>query len=80
MGAPRLELGTSALSGLRSNQLSYAPERRVVGKFGQLEQVDRHRTRWPFINRIGHCIKQLEAREPFDKQAAREIWAASSPQ
>ena len=25
MGAPRLELGTSALSGLRSNQLSYAP-------------------------------------------------------
>src|SRR5690606_6523349 len=28
VGAPRLELGTSALSGLRSNQLSYAPERR----------------------------------------------------
>lgn len=25
MGAPRFELGTSALSGLRSNQLSYAP-------------------------------------------------------
>ena len=25
VGAPRLELGTSALSGLRSNQLSYAP-------------------------------------------------------
>ena len=25
MGAPRLELGTSALSGPRSNQLSYAP-------------------------------------------------------
>jgi hypothetical protein len=28
MGAPRLELGTSALSGPRSNQLSYAPGRR----------------------------------------------------
>ena len=27
MGAPRVELGTSALSGLRSNQLSYAPGR-----------------------------------------------------
>ena len=25
VGAPRLELGTSALSGPRSNQLSYAP-------------------------------------------------------
>ncbi len=25
VGAPRFELGTSALSGLRSNQLSYAP-------------------------------------------------------
>lgn len=29
VGAPRLELGTSALSGPRSNQLSYAPGERV---------------------------------------------------
>src|SRR5690606_11274655 len=27
VGAPRFELGTSALSGLRSNQMSYAPDR-----------------------------------------------------
>jgi hypothetical protein len=26
MGTPRFELGTSALSGLRSNQLSYVPK------------------------------------------------------
>jgi hypothetical protein len=30
VGAPRLELGTSALSGLRSNQLSYAPDSAVT--------------------------------------------------
>src|SRR4029079_7058398 len=33
MGAPRFELGTSALSGLRSNQLSYAPARQQAGHF-----------------------------------------------
>jgi tetratricopeptide (TPR) repeat protein len=31
VGAPRLELGTSALSGLRSNQLSYAPANHFHG-------------------------------------------------
>ena len=33
VGAPRFELGTSALSGLRSNQLSYAPARQQAGHF-----------------------------------------------
>ena len=32
MGVPRLELGTSALSGLRSNQLSYTPNLLFIHK------------------------------------------------
>ena len=32
VGVPRLELGTSALSGLRSNQLSYTPDARHLAR------------------------------------------------
>ena len=39
MGVPRLELGTSALSGLRSNQLSYTPNLIFVNRFCPLYRV-----------------------------------------
>ena len=39
MGVPRLELGTSALSGLRSNQLSYTPNLIFVNRLCPLYRV-----------------------------------------
>ena len=48
MGAPRFELGTSALSGRRSNQLSYAPSPCSQGTCrGRGEQASHSMNRWP---------------------------------
>jgi hypothetical protein len=41
VGAPRLELGTSALSGPRSNQLSYAPARPQTSSPGRRKRESR---------------------------------------
>src|SRR5947207_5277223 len=56
MGAPRLELGTSALSGLRSNQLSYAPARCkqvILNAAGRLRKASQQQFgfEFPMINR-----------------------------
>jgi hypothetical protein len=61
VGAPRLELGTSALSGPRSNQLSYAPGERVdrLGAIGCRAHQECQRNR-PFCRKLIADSRRLQ--------------------
>ena len=68
MGAPRLELGTSALSGLRSNQLSYAPGKTIVVALRRKPVILRSGGRLSKA-RIGREIRRYSVGKPLGRRA-----------
>ena len=51
VGRVRVELTTSRLSGVRSNHLSYRPERRVPVSRSKAAPYGRASRRWPFLSK-----------------------------
>ena len=74
MGAPRFELGTSSLSGTRSNQLSYAPAlKNPSSKYTPHREAQRMRPSLPRRPlHKWHCISQPGAVKPPASKSSRD--------